>query len=83
VLTGSSQTYGGFAAVVGLLAWLLIAAQITLTAAELNVVLARRLWPRSLAGELGAADKRTMRDSAAAEQRDGREQISVTFRSTG
>jgi membrane protein len=79
VLKGSSQTYGGFAAVVGLLAWLLIAAQITLMAAEVNVVLARKLWPRSLAGELRPADEQTMQASAEAEQRDSREQISVTF----
>ena len=81
VLKGSSQTYGGFAAVVGLLAWLLIAAQITLIAAELNVVLARRLWPRSLAGALRPADERTLRDSAQAQQRDPRQHITVTFRS--
>jgi membrane protein len=79
VLKGSSQTYGGFAAVVGLLAWLLIAAEITLIAAEVNVVLALRLWPRSLAGALLPADERTLRDSVEARQRDPRQQISVTF----
>ncbi len=52
VLAGSSQTYGGFAAVVGLLSWLLIASELIPIAAEFNVVLARRLWPRSLSGEL-------------------------------
>ncbi|MGZ6623281.1 MAG: YihY/virulence factor BrkB family protein, partial [Solirubrobacteraceae bacterium] len=40
VLAGSSQTYGGFAAVIGLLSWLLIASELILIAAELNVVLA-------------------------------------------
>lgn len=79
VLTGSSQTYGGFAAVVGLLTWLLIAAQITLMAAEVNVVLARRLWPRSLAGDLRPADEVALRDSVQAEQRDRRQHITVTF----
>jgi membrane protein len=79
VLKGSSQTYGGFAAVMGLLTWLLIAAQITLAAAEVNVVLARSLWPRSLAGELRPADEMTLRSSAQAEQRDRREHITVTF----
>ena len=79
VLKGSSQTYGGFAAVVGMLTWLLIAAEITLMAAEVNVVLARKLWPRSLAGDLLPADERTMRDSAKAAQRDRREHITVTF----
>jgi uncharacterized BrkB/YihY/UPF0761 family membrane protein len=52
VLAGGSQTYGGFAAIVGLLSWLLIASELILIAAELNVVLARRLWPRSLSGEV-------------------------------
>jgi YihY family inner membrane protein len=79
VLKGSSQTYGGFAAVVGMLAWLLIAAEITLMAAEVNVVLARKLWPRSLAGDLRPADERTMRDAGEAGQRDRREHINVTF----
>jgi membrane protein len=79
VLKGSNQTYGGFAAVIGLLAWLLIAAEITLMAAEVNVVLARRLWPRSLGGELRPADERTMRDSAEAERRDRRQHITVTY----
>ena len=41
MLAGSSQTYGGFAAVIGLLSWLLIASELILIAAELNVVLAR------------------------------------------
>ena len=79
VLKGSSQTYGGFAAVVGILTWLLIAAEITLMAAEVNVVLTRKLWPRSLTGDLLPADERTMRDSAQAGQRDQREHITVAF----
>ncbi len=79
VLKGSSQTYGGFAAVVGILTWLLIAAEITLMAAEVNVVLDRRLWPRSLSGELLPADELTMCDAAEAAQRDRREHITVTF----
>ena len=83
VLAGSSETYGGFAAVVGLLSWLLIASELILIAAELNVVLARRLWPRSLTGELLEADKRALRDSAHAAQLDRRQLIAVTFRQRG
>jgi YihY family inner membrane protein len=79
VLKGSSQTYGSFAAVVGLLTWLLIAAELTLVAAEVNVVLARGLWPRSLAGSLRPADEEALRNSAEAEQRDRRQHITVTF----
>jgi len=79
VLAGSSQTYGGFAAVVGLLTWLLIAAELVLIAAELNVVLVRRLWPRSLTGELLDTDKQVLRDSACRVQADLRQHITVTF----
>ncbi len=79
MLAGSSQTYGGFAAVVGLLSWLLIGSEVILIAAELNVVLARRLWPRSLTGELLEADRQALRSSAQAAQRDPRQQIAVTF----
>ncbi|MGB0091847.1 MAG: YihY/virulence factor BrkB family protein [Solirubrobacteraceae bacterium] len=79
VLAGSSQTYGGFAAVIGLLSWLLIASELILIAAELNVVLARRLWPRSLTGELLEADKDALRDSAHAAQLDSRQHIAVKF----
>jgi membrane protein len=79
VLAGSSQTYGGFAAVAGLLSWLLIASELILIAAELNVVLARGLWPRSLTGELLEADKQALRDLAHAAQLDRRQHISVRF----
>jgi hypothetical protein len=34
--------------VLGLLAWIYSGVQVTVYAAEVNVVLARRLWPRSL-----------------------------------
>ena len=80
VLAGSSQIYGGFAAVVGLLSWLLLASELVLIAAELNVVLSRRLWPRSLSGDLQEADRRALRASALAAQLDRRQQIAVTFR---
>jgi membrane protein len=83
VLAGSSQTYGGFAAVAGLLSWLLIAAELILIAAELNVVLARRLWPRSLTGELLEADKQALRCLAQTAQLDFRQDIAVRFRQPG
>jgi membrane protein len=79
VVKGSSQTYGGFAVVVGLLSWLYLGAQVTLITAEINVVLAHRLWPRSIAGTLEPADQRALRDAAKAEQSDPRVRIAVTF----
>jgi YihY family inner membrane protein len=45
---GASETYGTFAVVVGLLSWLYVGAQLSVLAAEVNVVRCRRLWPRSL-----------------------------------
>ena len=50
-----------------------------LIAVEVNVVLARRLWPRSLAGELEPADRRVFERSAAAARRDRRAHIEVNF----
>jgi hypothetical protein len=66
-------------AVIGLLSWLWLAAQLTLVAAEVNVVLDQRLWPRSLFGGRVVADERAMRRAAEAEQRDRRQEIVVSF----
>jgi membrane protein len=45
----TNSAYGVFGVVLGLLAWLYLQAQITLYVVELDVVRARRLWPRSIA----------------------------------
>ena len=37
-----------FATVLGLVAWVYILVQITVYAAEIDVVLTRRLWPRAI-----------------------------------
>lgn len=50
-LKHSSEAYGTFGLVLGLLWWLYLASQMTLYSAELNVVFARRLWPRSLVAD--------------------------------
>ena len=44
----TNSAYGIFGIVLGLLAWFYLQAQITLYVVELDVVRARRLWPRSL-----------------------------------
>jgi uncharacterized BrkB/YihY/UPF0761 family membrane protein len=75
----ASQTYGMFAAVIGLLSWLWLGGRLLLIAAEVNVVLAERLWPRSLSGPLTDADRRALRRSAEAATRDTRERIAVSF----
>ena len=47
-LRHSSEVYGFFAIVLGLLAWLYLGAQLLVYSAEVSVVRAHRLWPRSL-----------------------------------
>ena len=58
VLSHASRTYAQFALVIALLVWLHLGAQVTLYAAEINVVVARKLWPRSLIGPPDAARRR-------------------------
>jgi membrane protein len=48
VVARASDTYGTFSLVIGLLTWLALQARIVLYAAEVNVVLAHRLWPRTM-----------------------------------
>jgi YihY family inner membrane protein len=47
-LRHAGPTYGFFAVAITLLSWLFLGAQLTLWAAEINVVRRYRLWPRSL-----------------------------------
>ena len=50
-LKNAQSTYGHFATVITLLWWFYLQAQVTLLGAQLNVVLAEKLYPRSLVGE--------------------------------
>jgi uncharacterized BrkB/YihY/UPF0761 family membrane protein len=50
-LQRAEALYGFFGLVLGLLAYMYLAAQVTVIGAEVNVVLRRRLWPRSLREE--------------------------------
>lgn len=47
-LSTANDVYGTFALVIALLVWLSLGGQIALIGAEINVVRAERLWPRSL-----------------------------------
>jgi membrane protein len=79
-LAHASNTYGTFATVIGLVLWLHLIAQLTLYAAELNTVVVRRLWPRSLLGPPESpADRATLRALAKMEERDATEQVEVRF----
>jgi YihY family inner membrane protein len=80
VIRHAQDTSGLFAFVLGLLAWLYLGGQVTLIAAEVNVVRARRLWPRSFfSAPLLDADKRALTSSAETEERVQEEHVEVNF----
>jgi YihY family inner membrane protein len=80
VIRHAKETSGFFALVLGLIAWLYLGAQVTLIAAEINVVRARRLWPRSFFSDpLLDADKRALTSSAEVEERIQEENVEVDF----
>ncbi len=79
-LSNASDVYGTLAFVIVLLSWLYLGAQLFLYAAELNVVLAKRLWPRSvIPPPLTEGDKRVLTELAKAEERRPEEQVDVGF----
>ncbi|MGH2902247.1 MAG: YihY/virulence factor BrkB family protein, partial [Solirubrobacteraceae bacterium] len=62
------------------LAWLYLGAQLTIFAAEINVVRVRRLWPRSFFSDpLLEADRRALTSSAEVEERVEKENVEVNF----
>jgi YihY family inner membrane protein len=80
IITGhtksSSSTYGTFATVITILWWFYLQAVVTLLGAQLNVVLKRKLFPRSLVGGPETeADRRTLQ--AYAEERTYHERETV------
>jgi uncharacterized BrkB/YihY/UPF0761 family membrane protein len=81
VLRGASEAYGTFATVIGLIAWLYLGARVVVYSAEVNTVLSRRLWPRSLLAppEL-RADFEALTALARTEERSDHEVIEVHFR---
>ncbi len=80
VIQHATNTYGVFATVLGLLAWLHLGAYATLYAAEINVVVLRGLWPRNLLGPPSQpADEATLRSLAEVEERDAAERVQVEF----
>jgi membrane protein len=85
VITRASQMNGVFAVVLGLMALLYIGTAIAMIGLELNVVLAKRLYPRALltpftdAVELTEADRRVYREYAEAQRHKGFERIRVHF----
>jgi YihY family inner membrane protein len=79
-LERANLLYGVFAVVLVLIGWLYLSTQLVLYAAELNVVLARRLWPRSLLQPpLTEPDRRVLTALARTEERRPEQRVEVTF----
>ncbi|MDQ6648765.1 MAG: YihY/virulence factor BrkB family protein, partial [Actinomycetota bacterium] len=84
-LRGATEIYGLFGLVLGLVAWLHLEALVVVLSAEINVVLARRLWPRSLLTpftdnvSLTPADEAAYSSYADTETYKGFEEVSVQF----
>lgn len=80
-LKGASAVYGMFGLVLGLVAWIYLAAEITLYAAELNTVIYHRLWPRSMVQPpLTEADQRSLALQATQNQRRPEQVVVTRFR---
>lgn len=84
-LQGASATYGLFGIVLGLLAWLYLAASIFVLCAELDAVLERRLHPRSLFSidptdrDVTDADRRAYASYAETERQKDFQTVDVAF----
>jgi uncharacterized BrkB/YihY/UPF0761 family membrane protein len=79
-LQHTSELYGFFAIVLGLMFWIYLGAQILVYASEVNVVRARHLWPRALQPPpLTIADERTLTARAKTEERRPEQHVDVTF----
>src|SRR6185437_1226713 len=76
----SESVYHIFGVVLALIAWIYLLVQITLYSAEINVVLARRLYPRSmLQPPLTEADRAALALQPLQNQRRPEQHIQVTF----
>ncbi len=86
VVNKASEMNGVFALVLGLVAFIYIASVIGVFGLEINVVLAKHLYPRALltpftdAVELTPADRRVYTEYVCAQRHKGFEHIEVTFR---
>ena len=79
----TDSVYGVFGTVLGLIAWIYVAIRVIVYAAEINVVLARRLWPRSIVQPpLLKADRESLSLQALQNQRRKEQHVEVTFDET-
>jgi membrane protein len=85
----AGDTYGVFALVLGLLAWIFVAALGVVIGSELNAVLAKRLYPRALLTpftdnvNLTEADLRAYDDAVSAQQFKGFQSVTVAYANEG
>ena len=85
VIKKASSMNGVFAIVLGLVALLYIATVIAMIGLEINVVIAKHLYPRALLTpftddvKLTQADERVYREYAQAQRHKGFERVHVTF----
>jgi hypothetical protein len=85
VVSNTNLTYGVFAVVLGLMAWIYITAVLMVMCIQLNVVRERQLYPRALLTpftdnvDLTEADRRAYASYAGAQQNKGFETIEVSF----
>ncbi|MFC4831248.1 YihY/virulence factor BrkB family protein [Actinomycetospora chibensis] len=84
-LQGASASYGFFGIVLGLMAWIYIAMTVFVVCAELDAVLVRRLYPRSLFSIYPAdrnttpADRRAYASYAETERQKDYQIVDVSF----
>jgi membrane protein len=89
IVKGSGAAYGAFAFVLGLLAWIFLAALGVVLGAEINVVHTRHLYPRALMTpftddvDLTIADQRSYTAAAQAQQFKGFQSVDVTYDDEG
>ena len=85
----SGATYGVFSLVLGLLAWIFLAAVGVVIRSEINVVRAKRLYPRALLTpftanvDLTDADQRAYLDAANSQQFKGFQTVTVHYDDDG
>ncbi|MEP6665561.1 MAG: YihY/virulence factor BrkB family protein [Nocardioidaceae bacterium] len=85
IVKDSSATYGLFAIVLGMIAWIYLGAFVIVLGVEINVVRAKMLYPRALLTpftdnvELTPADRAAYTRSAQAQRSKGFQSVDVTF----
>ena len=76
----TASAYGIFATVLVLLGWIYLGIQVMVYAAEVNVVLTRHLWPRTIVQPpLAEADRASMALQALQNQRREEQKVEVSF----